>query len=79
MCILHFTFVGAIASVHPSTVRLICDFHRAQAVDRWVNSSQNGVPSGLKEVVKAMMKKLAYATTRKHKPPPIAKYNLVYY
>ena len=28
--------------------------------------AQNGVPSGLKEVVKDMIKKLAYATTRKH-------------
>ena len=65
MCI-HFTFVGAIASVHPSTVRLICDFQCAQAVDRWVNTSQNGVPSGVKEVVKDMIKKLAYATTGKH-------------
>ena len=31
-----------------------------------VNSSQTGVPSGVKEVVKDMIKKLAYATTGKH-------------
>ncbi len=62
----HLIHTGAIAAVHPSTIRLICDFHRAQAVDRWVNRSQNGVPSSLKEVVKDMMKKLAYAKTRKH-------------
>ncbi len=62
----HLTHTVAIAAVHPSTIRLICEFHWAQAVDRWVNCSQNGVSSSLKRVVKDMMKKLAYAKTRKH-------------
>lgn len=55
--------LSAIARVHPSCIRLICDFHRAQAWERWVNKSSNGVSSQEKEIVLSYLKDLAYATS----------------
>ena len=35
--------LGPVAAVHPQCFRLLCDFHRAQAVKMWVNKGTNGV------------------------------------
>ena len=35
--------LGPVAAVHPQCFRLLCDFHHAQAVERWVNKGTNGV------------------------------------
>lgn len=53
----------AIGNVHPLCIRLLCDFHRAQAWERWVNKSANGVPTALRDAVLSSLKDLAYATT----------------
>ena len=55
--------LNAVAQVHPKAVRLLCDFHRAQAQDRWINKNSNGIPAQLKAVVSAKFKALAYAPT----------------
>ena len=55
--------LNAVAQVHPRAVRLLCDFHRAQAQDRWINKNSNGIPAQLKAVVSAKLKALAYAST----------------
>ena len=57
--------LNAIAKVHPKAARLICDFHRAQAQDRWINKNSNGIPAELKTTVSAKLKELAYATKGK--------------
>ena len=43
--------LGAIGNVLPSCIRLLCDFHRAQAWERWVSKSANGVSSQDKDMV----------------------------
>ena len=48
----------AIGNVHPLCIRLLCDFHRAQA-----NKSANGVPTAYRDAVLSSLKDLAYATT----------------
>jgi len=53
----------AIGNVHPLCIRLLCDFHRAQAWERWVNKSANGVSPTHRDVVLSHLKDLAYATT----------------
>lgn len=55
--------LGAFGNVHPNCIRLICDFHTLQAVERWVNCSQHCIPSEQKIAVKAAFKKLVYAKT----------------
>ena len=45
--------------------RFICDFHRAQALVRWVNKGANGVNTNDKGAVLSSLKALAYATTGK--------------
>ena len=35
--------LGAIDQVHPTAIRLLSDFHRSQAWERWVNKNSNGV------------------------------------
>lgn len=57
--------LGAIGIVHPSCIRLLCDFHRAQAWERWVNKSANGVLSQDRDLVLSYLKDLAYASTGK--------------
>ena len=53
----------AVGNVLPSCVRLLCDFHRAQAWRHWVSKSANGVVHDDKELVFSYLKKLAYAIT----------------
>ena len=53
--------LNAVGNVFPLCVRLLCDFHRAQAWQRWVNKSANGVVYDDKELVFTYLKKLAYA------------------
>ena len=53
----------AVGTVHPNYLRLLCDFHRAQAIERWVNRSANGVRHEDKILVKLSMSQLAYAPT----------------
>ena len=53
----------AIGNVHPLCIRLLCDFHRAQAWERWVNKSVNGVLPEDRDAVLGLLKDLAYATT----------------
>ena len=55
--------LGAIGNVLPSCIRLLCDFHRAQAWERWVNKSANGVSSQDKDMVLSYLKDLAYTIT----------------
>ena len=55
--------LNATAQVHPKAVRLVCDFHRAQAQNRWINKNSNGIPAELKNVVSAKLKQLAYTST----------------
>ena len=55
--------LSAIGNVFPSCVRLLCDFHRAQAWERWVNKSANGVSPQDKDMVLSYMKDLAYTIT----------------
>ena len=45
--------LGAIGSLFPSCFRLLCDFHRAQAWERWVNKGTNEVSHSDKETVLA--------------------------
>ena len=47
--------------VHPNCIRLICDFHTFQALDRWANCSQHGIPPEVRSIVKAAFKELVYA------------------
>lgn len=55
--------LGAIGSTFPSCIRLLCDFHRAQAWERWVSKTANGVLSSDKDMVLSFFKDLAYANT----------------
>ena len=56
-------FMTAIGNVLPSCNRLLCDFHRAQAWERWVNKSANGVSSQDNDMVLSYLKDLAYTIT----------------
>ena len=53
----------AVAAVHPTCIRYICDFHRGQAFERWVNQAANGVTPTTQNLVLDSMKCLAYAPT----------------
>ena len=57
--------LGAVAAVHPQCFQLLCDLHRAQAVERWVNKGTNGVYPTDKALVTDALRRLAYATTGK--------------
>ena len=50
----------AIKNIHPATVRFICDFHRAQAIERWVTKASNGVNSEDRRKITGDLKALAY-------------------
>lgn len=50
----------AVQTTHPSTVRYICDFHRAQALERWVSKGSNGVNAEDRRRITADLKALAY-------------------
>ena len=52
-----------IGSALSSTIRFICDFHRSQAVERWVNKGVHQVSPDQKKVVIDNFKTLAYVTT----------------
>lgn len=55
--------LGAIGKVHPTAIRLLCDFHRSQAWERWVNKNSNGVLPQDRATVLDYLKDLAYAKT----------------
>ena len=55
--------LGAIGQVHPNAIRLLCDFHRSQAWERWVNKNSNGVFPHDRETVLDYVKDLSYAKT----------------
>ena len=55
--------IGAIGVVLPKCVRLVCDFHSLQAVERWINKSSNCVKFEDKAAVKSSFKTLLYATS----------------
>lgn len=55
--------LGAIGQVFPSAIRLLCDFHRSQAWERWVSKNANDVLAQDRDTVLAHLKKLAYALT----------------
>ena len=57
--------LGPVAAIHPQCFRLLCDFHRAQAVEMWVNKGTNGVHPTDKALVTEAFRRLAYATTGK--------------
>ena len=59
----YYQTTGAIALVHPECIRLVCDFHSLQAVERWTNKSQNGVRHEDKCTVKSLFKQLLYASS----------------
>ena len=58
--------LGAIKQVFPSTTRLLCDFHRSQAWERWVSKNANDVLPLDRDTVLAHLKKLAYSLTGIH-------------
>lgn len=60
--------LGAVGAVFPHCIRLICDFHRAQAWERWVNKGANGIFPQDKDVVLSYLKSLAYAITGTYIP-----------
>ena len=60
---LYWNSTGAFGNVHPNCIRLICDFHTLQAVERWVNCSQHCILPEQKTIVKAGFKNLVYAKT----------------
>jgi len=55
--------LNANGNVHPSCIRLLCDFHRAQAWERWVNKTANSVLPQDRDTLLSYLKDLAYATT----------------
>ena len=55
--------LGAIGTVHSSCICLLCDFHRAQAWERWVNKSANGFLPEHRDLVLSHLKDLAYVIT----------------
>ena len=55
--------LGAIGEVHPNTIRLLCDFHRSQAWERWVNKNANDVLPQDRDIILSYLKDLAYAVT----------------
>ena len=55
--------LGAIGQVHPTTIRLLCNFHRSQAWERWVNKNSNGVSPHDRATVLNYLKDLSYAKT----------------
>ena len=57
--------LGPVAAIHPQCFPLLCDFHRAQAVEMWVNEGTNGVHPTDKALVTDAFRRLAYATTGK--------------
>ena len=57
--------LSAIGKVFPSTTRLLCDFHRAQAWERWVCKSTNDVLPQDRSAILECIKKLAYALSSK--------------
>ena len=57
--------LNAIDKVFPSITHLLCDFHRAQAWERWVSKGTNDVLQQNKSVVLGFLKKLAYVPTGK--------------
>lgn len=65
----------AIGTVLPSTIRFICDFHRSQAMDRWVNKGAHQVSPDQKHIVIDNFKKLAYITAGQYSPSIYTIYN----
>ena len=55
--------LGAIGQVHPTAIRLLYDFHRSQAWERWVNKNSNGVSPHDRAMVLGYLKDLSYAKT----------------
>ena len=55
--------LGALGQVHPNAIRLLCDFHRSQAWERWVNKNANDVSPEDRDTVLSYLKDLAYAVT----------------
>ena len=55
--------LGAIGKAHPNAIRLLCDFHRSQAWERWVNKNTNDVLPQNRSIVLSYLKDLAYAVT----------------
>ncbi len=51
--------------VFPSTTRLLCDFHRAQAWERWVSKGTNDVLPQDRSAILEILKKLAYVSCSK--------------
>ncbi len=56
--------LGAIANVFPGCIPLLCDFHRAQAWERWVNSQPMDCHPKT-DMVLSYLKNLAYALRSK--------------
>ena len=50
--------LNAVGNVFPLCVQLLCDFHRAQAWQRWVNKSANDVVYDDKELVFTYLKQV---------------------
>ena len=55
--------LGAIGQVSPCATRLLCDFHRSQAWERWVSKNANDINPQDRSDVLEQLKKLAYAPT----------------
>ena len=55
--------LGAVANTFPNCIRLLCDFHRAQAWERWVSKTAHGVSSSERDIILSYLKDLVYAST----------------
>lgn len=50
---------GAVHTVLPTTIRFECDFHQAQANERWLTKASKGVAPTTEDLISSYLKKLA--------------------
>ena len=54
--------ITALESVYPNVKVFLCDFHREQAWNRWVNKADNGV-ANVADQIKVYLRSIAHSTT----------------
>ena len=54
--------ITALESVYPNAKVFLCDFHREQAWNRWVNKADNGV-ANVADQIKVYLRSIAHSTT----------------
>ena len=53
--------ITALESVYPNVKVFLCDFHREQAWDRWVNKADHGV-ANVADQVKVCLRSITHST-----------------